>query len=65
MMNVDEQNALLDALNNYDDLVEAMRALADEWQRNEEVSADYQDGLADCAEAVNALLPHPRSRSLD
>ena len=36
--------------------IAAVEALADDWMRNEDQSADYQDGLADAAEQVRAAL---------
>jgi len=37
-------------------LLERVTRLAEEWMRNESVSADYQDGLADCAEELRAAV---------
>lgn len=38
------------------DLPTRLDALAAEWMRNEERSADYQDGLADAAEQLRTVL---------
>lgn len=39
-----------------EDLFAALDCLATAWMRNEERSADYQDGRADCAEELRTVL---------
>jgi len=50
---VDDAEARADAA---ESALRQVRELGDSWQRNEERSADYQDGLADAAEQVRAVL---------
>ena len=38
----------------------ALSDLAEKWQRDESRSAEYQDGLADCAEDLRAVLAGDR-----
>ena len=56
-MNVDEQNALLDAQEKYDALVEKVRALADEWSGPESHRANAWVRERDAADRLRAVLP--------